>query len=234
MAHLYDLFAEFRNEPFFYEICKDADEVLDIAAGTGRVALYLAERGMKVHCVEPSPAMRDVLAAKLRKKPELGEKVTVSSGTAESFDLGKTFRVILLPAAFDHFMDDEERLASLRNIARHLEPGGRFVFEIYLAYGDYDPHEGARVTVGDTEYVRSNEVEVEGDAVTFTMTFEIKRPGEPVETIVQTSIGAISTREHVLELLDEAGFEVVAELSDYDFAKSFNDGDPMLVIVATK
>ncbi len=235
MAHLYDLFAEFRNEPFYYEICKDADEVLDIAAGTGRVALYLAERGVSVHCVEPSPAMRDVLVSKLKDKPELADRVTVTSGTAASFDLGCTFPAVLLPAAFDHFMDDGERLASLRNVARHLEPGGRFVFDVYLGYASYaPPDEPARTTVGDTEYLRYIECGVEGDVVTFTLRYEIKRPGKPVERILQKSFGAMTTRERVRELLDEAGFEVVTELSDYDFAKPYNEGDPMLVVVVTK
>ena len=56
-AHLYDLFDKKENIEFFYQYAKDAGEILDIGAGTGRIAIPLAERGIKVYCVEPSPAM---------------------------------------------------------------------------------------------------------------------------------------------------------------------------------
>ncbi|GAH96544.1 unnamed protein product, partial [marine sediment metagenome] len=33
----------------------EAGEILDIGAGTGRIAIPLAEKGIKVFCIEPSP-----------------------------------------------------------------------------------------------------------------------------------------------------------------------------------
>ncbi|MFX1249071.1 MAG: class I SAM-dependent methyltransferase, partial [Promethearchaeota archaeon] len=58
-AHLYDLFDTKKNIDFFYQYGKEAGKILDIGAGTGRIAIPLALKGIKVVCIEPSPAMRN-------------------------------------------------------------------------------------------------------------------------------------------------------------------------------
>ncbi len=134
-AHLYDLFDDKENVEFFHHYAAAAaaaGEILDIGAGTGRIALPLAERGVRVYCVEPSPAMRRVFEEKLFQRPHLCNSVTLKAGDARSFDLGRTFPAAFLSGAFDHFLDDEERLASLRNIGRHLVAGGKLVFDVFL------------------------------------------------------------------------------------------------------
>ena len=57
-AHLYDLFDTKPNVAFFACYAREAGDVLDIGAGTGRIAIPVAEQGVKVYAVEPSPAMR--------------------------------------------------------------------------------------------------------------------------------------------------------------------------------
>jgi SAM-dependent methyltransferase len=65
-AHLYDLFDAKPNVAFFGRYAREAGEVLDIGAGTGRIAIPLAGQGIRVYSVEPSPAMRGVFENKLR------------------------------------------------------------------------------------------------------------------------------------------------------------------------
>lgn len=70
-AHLYDLFDQKANIEFFFHFAFQAGEILDIGAGTGRIAIPLAERGVTVcwlsrpcstywpcrrHLGEPSPS----------------------------------------------------------------------------------------------------------------------------------------------------------------------------------
>jgi 2-polyprenyl-3-methyl-5-hydroxy-6-metoxy-1,4-benzoquinol methylase len=56
-AHLYDLFDEKENVQSFLHYAPEAGEILDIGAGTGRIAIPIAENGIKIYRVEPSPAM---------------------------------------------------------------------------------------------------------------------------------------------------------------------------------
>ncbi|MCK4410057.1 MAG: class I SAM-dependent methyltransferase, partial [Candidatus Eisenbacteria sp.] len=131
-ARFYDLFDDRRNIEFFSSCVRSAREVLDVGAGTGRIAVSLATKGARVWCVEPSPAMRAELEQKLDGEPALRERVTVLAGTARTFALDRTFEVCVLSGTFDHFVDRAERLASLTNIAKHLEPGGVLVFDVFL------------------------------------------------------------------------------------------------------
>ena len=76
-AFLYDLFDRKPNVDFFRRVAAGSASVLDVGAGTGRIALPLARDGHEVTCVEPSPAMRAVLVGKLRDKADLGGRVHI-------------------------------------------------------------------------------------------------------------------------------------------------------------
>ena len=47
-AHLYDLFDRKENVEFFHHYAAKAGEILDVGAGTGRIAIPLARRGISV------------------------------------------------------------------------------------------------------------------------------------------------------------------------------------------
>ena len=65
--------------------------VLELAIGTGRIALPLKERGVEIHGVDISDAM----VAQLRKKPG-GEEIPVTMGNFADADFGGEFSLILL------------------------------------------------------------------------------------------------------------------------------------------
>lgn len=92
-------------------------EVLDLAAGTGRMTRELAASGAAVTAVEPSEAMGAVFAAGLPDVP-------LRIGTAERIPLPDgSFDAVVVAQAF-HWFDGP---AALREIARVLRPGGGLV-----------------------------------------------------------------------------------------------------------
>jgi len=270
-AHLYDLFDRKANVEFFAHYALTAGEILDIGAGTGRIAIPLAERGVRVHCVEPSPAMRGEFERKLAQRPELRERITLVAGDARSFDLrrpfqykgkrsgtlqykgksdcrtvgsgtfqckGKqrgTFPAAFLSGAFDHFLDDEERLASMRNVARHLDPGGTLVFDVFLGLMRDAPLSPAgSMQVGDQEYRRFVGTKVLADQTQEVhLVFEAYRSGRLLERIEERSLVGIVSREHLHYLLIQTGLKVKQEFGDYDFCP-FREGDALLIVEAEK
>jgi SAM-dependent methyltransferase len=99
---------------------------LELGIGTGRIALPLAARGVPVHGIELSRAM----VAKLREKPG-GDAVGVTIGDFASARADGTFTLAYL--VFNTIMNlttQAEQVACFRNVAAHLEPGGRFVIEV--------------------------------------------------------------------------------------------------------
>ena len=101
--------------------------VLELAIGTGRIALPLAARGLEVHGIELSDAM----VARLRAKPG-GEALPVTIGDMTSAIAGRpgAFRLVYL--VFNTIMNVTSQAGQVdvfRNAGRHLAPGGRFVIE---------------------------------------------------------------------------------------------------------
>ena len=105
----------------------DGGPVLELAIGTGRIALPLAARGVEVHGIELSEAM----VARLRAKPG-GDALPVTIGDMTSATAGRpgAFRLVYL--VFNTIMNVTSQAGQVevfRNAARHLAPGGRFVIE---------------------------------------------------------------------------------------------------------
>lgn len=99
---------------------------LELAVGTGRVALPLAERGVPVSGIELSPDM----VAQLRAKPG-GEAIPVTLGDMAEVRLGRTFRLVYLVFNTIGNVETQDRqVACFATAAAHLEPGGCFVVEV--------------------------------------------------------------------------------------------------------
>jgi SAM-dependent methyltransferase len=99
---------------------------LEMAVGTGRVALPLAARGVTVSGIELSPDM----VAQLRAKPG-GKDMSVTIGDMATTRVDGTFRLVYLVFNTIGNLETQDRqLACFTNAAAHLEPGGSFVVEV--------------------------------------------------------------------------------------------------------
>ncbi|MDF1603698.1 class I SAM-dependent methyltransferase [Nocardioides sp. YIM 152315] len=97
---------------------------LELAIGTGRVAIPLAERGVAVTGIELSQPMVDELH---RKRPDLP---VVVGDMATSTAPGEFSLVYLVWNTIGNLRTQREQVACFRNAARHLVPGGHFVVEV--------------------------------------------------------------------------------------------------------
>jgi SAM-dependent methyltransferase len=98
---------------------------LELGIGTGRIALPLARRGVRVHGIDLSEAM----VARLRAKPG-AERIGVTMGDFATATVDGRFSVAYL--VFNTIMNlttQDAQVACFRNVAAHLEPGGCFVIE---------------------------------------------------------------------------------------------------------
>jgi SAM-dependent methyltransferase len=99
---------------------------LELGIGTGRIALPLAQRRVEVHGIDLSSAM----VARLREKPG-GEEIPVAIGDFASTRVDGAFRLAYLVFnTINNLTTQAEQVACFRNVAAHLEPGGRFVIEV--------------------------------------------------------------------------------------------------------
>jgi SAM-dependent methyltransferase len=234
-ARFYDLFDEKDNIEFFYHYAAQAGEILDIGAGTGRVAVPIARRGIRVWCVEPSLAMGQQFEEKLQREPELRERITLIEGRAASFDAGRTFRAAFLSGSFDHLLEDGERLAALSNIGRHLLPGGVLVFDVFLGLmKDSAPSPAGVVRVGEREIRRFvGGLSLSARRKEIRLVFEIYEAGELVQGVEERSLVGVTDRQGVRDILERAGFEMHHESGSYD-SRPYAEGDGLLIVEAVK
>lgn len=102
--------------------------VLEFGIGTGRVALPLAARGLEVAGIDASEKMVE----KLREKPG-GKDIPVAIGDFSKASVeGKFSLVYAVWNAIWNLRTQEKQVACFENAAAHLEPGGRFVIELFV------------------------------------------------------------------------------------------------------
>jgi SAM-dependent methyltransferase len=99
---------------------------LELGIGTGRIALPLSRRGVRVHGIDLSPAM----VARLRAKPST-ENIGTTIGDFATTKVDGTFRLAYL--VYNTIMNlttQDEQVQCFCNVAAHLERGGCFVIEV--------------------------------------------------------------------------------------------------------
>ncbi len=121
--------------------------ILEIACGTGRVAIRLAQAGVDVVGLDLS---RRMLAVAQRKSVGLPHMRWVR-GDMRSFDLGETFQQVIIPGhAFQNLTTPQDQVACLDRIRRHLAPGGLLIVHL--------DHQDVR-WLGDLRGARSGRLE---------------------------------------------------------------------------
>jgi SAM-dependent methyltransferase len=101
---------------------------LELGVGTGRIAVPLAQRGIRVHGIDLSEAM----VARLRAKPG-AEQIDVTIGDFATTTVEGRFSVAYL--VFNTIMNlttQNGQVACFQNVAEQLEPGGCFVIEVMV------------------------------------------------------------------------------------------------------
>jgi SAM-dependent methyltransferase len=101
---------------------------LELGIGTGRIALPLSQRGVRVHGIELSPAM----AARLEAKSGASD-IGVTIGDFATTRVGRTFSLAyLVYNTITNLTTQEDQVACFRNVAAQLRPGGCFVIEVLI------------------------------------------------------------------------------------------------------
>jgi len=98
---------------------------LEFAVGTGRIALPLAERGVRVTGIDNSDAM----LARLRAKPGAARIEVLTGDMASTRVEGDFSLVYLVFNTIFNLTTQDGQVACFANAAAHLRSGGRFVVE---------------------------------------------------------------------------------------------------------
>jgi SAM-dependent methyltransferase len=102
--------------------------VLELGIGTGRIALPLSRKGLRIHGIDESRAMVDRL-----QDQKGASNIEVTVGDFVSAKIDETFTLAyLVRNTIMNVTTQDEQVECFRNVAAHLEPGGRFVIEVIV------------------------------------------------------------------------------------------------------
>jgi SAM-dependent methyltransferase len=135
----YDAFyvhgAPIAGDVAFYESLaqETGGPVLEVACGTGRIALVLAEKGLDVTAVDISEGMLSVARSKAAgRSASTRRRLTLVRQDMCQLSLGRRFGFVFVPArSFQHLLTIGEQRTALEAIRRHLEPAGRVVLHLF-------------------------------------------------------------------------------------------------------
>ncbi len=239
IARFYDLdFGGITDDLTLYRELAAGGRVLELGAGTGRVAVALADAGCDVVALEHSAAMRAVAGPRCEAAGARlvdGDMRDFRLPGEAPFDL-----VVCALSSFCHLPDRAAQLGALRAVAAHLAPDGRLVLDLpALDAGDWE--EGARPL--QAEWTRRN---ADGQWVTKLATLRA-RPAAQAQDVtyiydeqggdgqVRRTVARFTLR-HVFRfelegLLEAAGLQLLQTFGSYDLDPA-EAGDRLIALAA--
>jgi SAM-dependent methyltransferase len=249
LARLYDL--DLQDDPgdldLYLALADRADgRILELAAGTGRLAVPLALAGHPVTAVDVDPAMLDrarTRAASTAVPPDRLELVEADLVDLQLPDAGTYAFAFIALNSIMLLASREAQRAAFRTLAAHLAPGGiaavdawlpdaedlgRFDGRVMLEWPRPDPETGAVVTkIGSAQH----------DAATNTVMlhaiYEEGRQGEPPRRWVRQDRLRLISSDELAAFAEEAGLRVEILAGGYDLSP-IGPGSERAVLVAER
>ena len=137
-ADVYDaIYSSVRGDiPFYVDTAVESrGTVLELGCGTGRVTVPIAEARVDIVGLDLSEAMLAAARRKTKGLPAGSGSVTLVQGDMADFTLAdeKRFGLAIIPfRGILHLLTVDAQVRALQSIKRHLEPGGRLVFNVFV------------------------------------------------------------------------------------------------------
>lgn len=195
--------------------------ILELACGTGRVAIPLAQAGYRVTGIDNAPGMLD--QARI-KAAAAGVQIEWMQADLRDFNLSKTFPLVIFPAnSLGHILYLQDLETFLANVRRCLDPTGRFVLTYFVPkselllnqpderfpFGEYEDPAGGGVVPVTQSYIYEPDTQIKRIKTYYTP------PGEETEIVGQLNIRMYYPQE-LDALLKYNGFQIEHKYGDLD------------------
>jgi len=213
--------------------------VLELACGTGRLTIPIAQGGVEIVGLDIAPSM---LAHARAKAETAGVKIQFVEGDCRSFNLGRKFALVFIAFnSMQHVHDYESLAAMFRNVRKHLAEDGRFVFDVFnpkveilsRANGDrrlerkYQDPDGKGTMAFEYSGTYNDATQVSRIQCYFVR----RGPNGEELDVREEQLHLRSFFPQELDLLVRSqGFEMVEKFGNFE-RKPFASGDPKQVVV---
>jgi SAM-dependent methyltransferase len=241
-ASFYDyLYDRTEDLPFYTELARSAKgPVLELACGTGRLAIPVARTGVDVTGLDMNKQMLTVFRRKLRRESLATKKhVHLVEGDMRHFQLERKFAFAFIAiSSFLHNLTIEDEESCVRNVFEHLRPNGIFIVEVF----NPDLSRSGRVVRldkvirhGDTTILRfpSQEMDTRKQIIDANLIYDfVQKSGAVRRKVVSFQLRYVF-KDELVSLLEGAGFRVDAVYGNLDMVP-FQTESPLIICVARK
>jgi SAM-dependent methyltransferase len=249
LARLYDL--DFAEDPGDLDLYlsvarRTGGPILELAVGSGRLAVPLANAGYEVTGVDIEPAMLDRARQRLAAAPSAvraqldlveGDILDLRLPAAGTFN----FCFIALNSLLLLGRRDAQREA-VRTMAAHLAPGGLAIVDVWLPDADDLARFDGRIVL---EYLRtepesgftvtkasSAQLDSVSQQVTLTTVYEQSSQGQPARRWVRVDRLRLVSADELTGFAEDAGLEVELLAGGYDLSALGPTSDRAVLVAA--
>ena len=250
IGELYDhvgIYAARRDVALYVELAKESGgPVLEVGCGSGRVLIPIARAGIPIVGLDRSVGMLARCKEKVALEPvAVRDRIEVRESDMRSFEIDQQFALVIAPfRGVQHLITTDDQMAFLRSAHRHLEPGGRLVFDVFnpdparLATPATEEKEDTPPTpLGGNRSLRRTARVVGIDQKAHVSSVELiwyLRDGAGEE---ERRVQAFPMRwffpDEIKGLVERAGFTMAAMYGDVD-RSPIAAGSPDIIVVAEK
>jgi SAM-dependent methyltransferase len=218
--------------------------ILELACGSGRLAVPLAEAAYEVTAVDLDPAMLDRLRMRAgRAQPGAGDRLEVVEADLIGLQLPGGARYHLALLALNSIMLLDSRAAqraAFETMARLVAPGGLAVVDVWLPAGEdlarydgrvsleycrTDPDSGLLVTKTASAQYQSG-----AGAVELTAIYDEAAPGGTLKRWIRQDRLRLVDADALRAMADSAGFAVEVVAGDYALEPMSNHDERAIVV----
>ena len=220
------------------------DPVLELGCGTGRITMALAEAGKRITGLDLSERMLErAVKKRAALNVEARERVHLVQGDMTRFDLGETFRLVIIPfRPFQHLLEVQQQVDCLDCVRKHLTPGGRLILDVFQTDAErmHDPVHMREQLVTEYKTTDGRQVRITERVAAFhraeqrndvEMIFSIAHRDGRQERLVFAWPLRYFFRYEIEHLLARCGFQVAAEYGNFDRTPMV-DNSPEMIFVA--
>jgi len=221
---------------------KCGSPILELAVGTGRIAIPLVKKGFEIVGIDNSIEMIKICQEKISKLPEgLSSKINVIEGDMSNFSLENRFKFIFI--SFNSFLlliSKKKREDCLKCVYNHLEDDGIFMIDIFspnfklcaeeksdirfLRHFYYPPE---NKVILQWEYAERNMAE---QLIDIDFLYEEYDKNGNLNRYTRHLNMAIIFRYEMQLLLEKNGFEILEFYGNYDKSKFTNKSSQMIYV----
>jgi SAM-dependent methyltransferase len=229
--------------PFYEALAREAGgAVLELGAGTGRVAIALARAGFDVYGIDTSTAM---IARASRNAGPGAQRLRLACADMREFAIDQRFGLCFAAfGTFHHLLTPDDQRACLRAVARHLTPRGVFACDLRpVWFADWEEgesvpllHDWTRTLPRTGETVlkfRAVRADIDRQLQHETHLYDCLSPDGTLRRITNEVGLRYTTHADLEELLREAGLRVEHVYGGFDRAP-FDDDSELMITVARK